>query len=433
MVKVITGDITTTADGEVALEVKVSYTQPNVDMPEVSDDWLWIGEVSSYTDLTGVVYVYELDVYNNYDFSTRTGQVTFKSYDNGGSWESVVLTITQDGISMYPKNTDEVYYGPIWKDVVYEFVNDTEYGIYTEQTYRAPGNHIIKTDVLIFSGKVYMPPQGDRVLLMVNKICQNYFEDNYLPFDSGSVGITNNFNMYKLKDGNGKLLRTYYFVNDWSYKDMRVGLKTNPIIPKIVEGQRLFFSIMGANETFGVNYRVDYKDEQPYTNGDTARNRLYTSLILTSRAEGVVNFNLNGVDYPAIARCNAPYVLYYCNPYGGWDWFPIMGKVTKTDAIDTYTYTKNYSNTTSEFGRYRYLTEIKTTYRLTTNFLKQEQSDRMWELIESNCVYLHDLVEDKIHPVLITNTEVEHKKKTRQQKLISYEIIAETSQTRERI
>ena len=173
MVKVITGDITTTADGEVALEVKVSYTQPNVDMPEVSDDWLWIGEVSSYTDLTGVVYVYELDVYNNYDFSTRTGQVTFKSYDNGGSWESVVLTITQDGISMYPNNTDEVYYGPIWKDVVYEFVNDTEYGIYTEQTYRAPGNHIIKTDVLIFSGKVYMPPQGDRVLLMVNKICQN--------------------------------------------------------------------------------------------------------------------------------------------------------------------------------------------------------------------------------------------------------------------
>ena len=146
-----------------------------------------------------------------------------------------------------------------------------------------------------------------------------------------------------------------------------------------------------------------------------------------------MNFNLNGVDYPAIARCNAPYVLYYCNPYGGWDWFPIMGKVTKTDAVDTYTYTKNYSNTTSEFGRYRYLTEIKTTYRLTTNFLKQEQSDRMWELIESNCVYLHDLAEDKIHPVLITNTEVEHKRKTRQQKLISYEIIAETSQTRERI
>ena len=57
MVKVITGDITTTADGEVALEVKVSYTQPNVDMPEVSDDWLWIGEVSSYTDLQ-VLYTY---------------------------------------------------------------------------------------------------------------------------------------------------------------------------------------------------------------------------------------------------------------------------------------------------------------------------------------------------------------------------------------
>ena len=79
------------------------------------------------------------------------------------------------------------------------------------------------------------------------------------------------------------------------------------------------------------------------------------------------------------------------------------------------------------------MSEINRKYNVITGWLKQDESDRMWYLLESNTVYLHNLNENKIIPVIIKDTSVEHKQKNRSQKIIQYTFTLEESQTRERI
>lgn len=64
--------------------------------------------------------------------------------------------------------------------------------------------------------------------------------------------------------------------------------------------------------------------------------------------------------------------------------------------------------------------------------MTQAESERMWYLLESNVVYLHDIKADKIYPVLIKDTEVEHKKRSGSQKLINYTFTCQLSHNRKR-
>lgn len=126
--------------------------------------------------------------------------------------------------------------------------------------------------------------------------------------------------------------------------------------------------------------------------------------------------------------------LYYRNCQGGYDAFLIEGQCTRTDKFKQGDIYKAYDNTTLDFGRDRFLTEITQTWKLVTGWLTDEQSEILANnLLPSNQVWFHNLKTDTIHPCVITDTEVKHKTYSNEgNHLVSYEINIEFSQTDER-
>lgn len=408
--------------------------------PMVSADWIHLGEGVQQSSLSEDTVVFRYPI--SFDTNTsvqRVGIVTFMATDAQGNEYTSTTTITQLAAPVtpdepepeLPEDSDEITYSPIWKDIEYTFVNDEEYGIYTEMTYRFNGMSY-KEDVLLFKGRAYIAPNSDRVNININKICQNYMSEAPNIF-TGAVGYYHSYNEFKLKNSYGTLLHTYRFVNDWSYDTLTLGLKTNPIVPHIGDGQKLFFSAFATDRKefkWGMRY---YDGTADYDNMEVLTDDFETVVVAPSREDGVNTFYFGDKSFTVLPRCRCKYVLYYMNPYGGYDWFPITGRVTRKDKLETYTVTQNYNNTTSNFGKKRYLSTIDVNFQINTQWLTQEQSDRMWELTESNTVWLHNLEEDKIYPVVITDTEIEHKQKTRNSRMLSYQINVELSHQRERL
>lgn len=408
--------------------------------PVVNGDWIKLGEgvlQSSLLEDT-VVYRYPVSFETN-DSVERVGYVKFIGTDENGNEYSDSTKITQQAAPMtpdapepeLPEDSKDVTYSPIWKDVEYVFVNDSEYGIYYDRIHYFQGQ-MFRDEILLFKGKAYLPPDDSVVKVSINKICQNYMSENPNIFD-GAVGYSHSYNEFKLKDGYGTLLHTYRFVNDWSYKELSLGIKTSPIIPNIADGQKLFFSAFATDEKavkWGMRY---YDGTADYNNTEYVSDDFTTVIVPESRQKYVNTFYFGDKSYTSLPRCECKYVLYYMNPYGGYDWLPITGKVVRKDKVETFVYTKNYNNTTADFGKNRYISNITVSYNLNTGWLTQEQSDRMWELLESNTVWLHNLDEDRIYPVMITDTNIEHKQKFGKKKRLSYSINVELSQTRERL
>lgn len=420
------------------------YQAVTIHTPIVSGDWIHLGTGTKYN---GVIYGYD----TRYDYpisfdantgDTRTGKVTFSGTDLSGNTLTCVCNITQTGANDEPdepevdpdapEDSDETTFAPIWQDTEYQFASDAIYGLYTESYYRLPGNAGMQTvDNLIFKGRAYAAPDEWIVKVNINKICQNYMGEHPDIFD-GAVGYDHSFQKFKLKDEYGNLLHTYYFVGDWSYEDLKLGIKTDPITPYMGTGQMLFFSTL-AQAQKGVKWGMRYNDGTPaYDNTEYVTNSLSTVVVPESRRKNVEMFYFGDKSYSVLPKCKCKYVIYYMNPYGGFDWFAVTGRVNRKDELQTYSISQNYNNTTTRFGNKRYLSTILVNYEVNTQWLTEEQSNRMWELIESNCVWIHNLETDEIIPVVITNTEVEHQQKTISKRMLSYTINLQHSQTRER-
>lgn len=138
----------------------------------------------------------------------------------------------------------------------------------------------------------------------------------------------------------------------------------------------------------------------------------------------------DGVEMYDVNYCGDA-ALYYLNSRGAFDAFLIEGGVKRTDKYTQQDYYKAYNNTQLEFGRNRFLTEIKPTWELYTNWLTDEEAERLCRnLLPSTQVYLHTLYDDTIHPVVIADTQAEYKTYENQNnKLVSYTIKVEASQT----
>ena len=403
------------------LRVNVGVVRENITTLDIEyPDWIAVTDMDDY---------FAIDIFEN-EGNERSDYITF-IIDKDEITELIIkLKVMQEAMET-PENLR-----PIWKDYEYTFGGtDVTYGIYTETRYVPPGGRpqdVVYIDNLIFKGRAYAAPNESVVKVNLNKICQNYLGESSLVFD-GAVGVGNSFNKYKLKDGYGNLLETLYFVGDWSYKPLTLGIKTNPITPNIANGQKLFFSLL-AEDSRSVQWGMKYSDAtEDYTNTEYLSNGFETVIVPKSREKNVRQFHFGGKNYGVLPKCQCKWVLYYLNPNGGYDWFTITGRVTRRDKLQTYTITQNFNNTTTNFGKKRYLSTIGINYQINTQWLTQAQSDRMWELLESNQVWLHNLETDEIMPVIITDTDIEHKQKTRTNKMISYQINVELSQGRERI
>lgn len=425
-----------------------SYTNVSTVLtPVVSADWIHLGEGVLQSSLLGDTYVYRYPItFDTNDSVERIGYVTFKGTDEEGNTYSDKTTIKQLAAPSEPDEPTtpdipvdgEEYCGPIWKDVEYDFgtMDQADYSIYMVGKVRLPGNGgTVNVDNLIYKGRSCRRPSDNSNTILVNKICQNYLNAPLLEKDVFTN--SNGYAIFKLKSGDGNVeYKTYRFVNDWSYGEFATGVLSHPILndsSKVAKNQLLPFTVFAAAEEVAVQYGIFYKDGSSWDTTLYKTNGVETEMFpYSGRTEGAVGYYIGNKSYDIVEQCCVEYVLYYVNPWGGYDWFPIRGKVEEKDSLTAYGFTQNYNNQTWEFGKRRYLTEITKKYTLHTQWLSEDESSRMWYLLQSNVVYLHNVKKNEIYPVIITNTEQEHKKKIRGTR-ISYAIEVELSQYRERI
>lgn len=138
---------------------------------------------------------------------------------------------------------------------------------------------------------------------------------------------------------------------------------------------------------------------------------------------------VNGCEIYDVNYCGDA-ALYYLNSRGGWDAF-LLPYIKRVDKYTQQDYYKAYDNSTIEFGRKRFLTEITPTWELGTDWLSDEQAERLCRnLLPSTQVYLHTLDDDVIRPVVIVDNQAEYKTYENQNnQLVSYKIKVEASQT----
>ena len=140
------------------------------------------------------------------------------------------------------------------------------------------------------------------------------------------------------------------------------------------------------------------------------------------------------VDGKVIADVNYcfRFCLYYLNSHGTWDAFGFESpKWERNDKIQSYSYHKDYENTdVYAYGRQKYVSEVVPTWKLYTGWLSEAEAERFaLNVLPSSQVYLHDLDEDKLWTVTITDNTAQHKTHVNQgHKLIRYEVNLEASQ-----
>lgn len=258
-------------------------------------------------------------------------------------------------------------YYSAWEDVILQRTESVfDYRIY---------NHTN----LIFQGRAYKRPNADTNDIKLNKIFENYLSNsindllNSEEQEDTGVNASKVFKIMKLdSDGTETLIDEYTILYDWSY-DFR-------------------FRGENANLSRPINGR--------YVAG------MYKMNTSVNGQSGTVTNSLTSGNYNVLADCGE-YALYYLNAYGGWDALLIDGTVLKKSTIKQYTTDRNYDNNKIEFEQTKYINEIQDAFEINTGFLTDEQAANLSNsLIPSREVYLHIISENKIIPVLITDSNV---------------------------
>lgn len=377
-----------------------------------SSDWCKVvsGTTTSYQT--------EIELSENTGVETREASITVMAVTSSGN-TIVTVYVTQDRFKIYP----------IWatQTIQYETrLNKVKYEVKVG-------------DETIYGGMAYLKPNADFVEIDISKICASYL-------NSSMEGIFDNPQNYNAIDGvkqfsvwiNGVMHGSYLFFNSYTYKVEDEYLR---------EGHNVLLSdpirkVIDRRQYVVLSFFEPFKDtEYSKTIALTANNgmalmpitatlrgrQLYTTLIkIPDNKLDKVSCDGMTID---IKDTNCKYCLYYQNALGGWDSFLINGNDKQTDKITSYKYVKSVDTTTKHFGTKKYLNSITSTYKLFTDWLTDDEASRMHHLLESTEVYLHNLEDDTIIPVNLTNSNCEYKTFTNNgRKKFNYTIECEFAQ-----
>lgn len=338
---------------------------------------------------------------------------------------------------------------PIWKDYFVSFGNEdvVDYNI----GYMS-GDEFVE----VYSGRAFKKPTSDSLDIKINDICHDFIKHT-LPILSqeeyDSITLPVKFQVNRVHSYGGvELVDEVEFTNDWSY-DYGFDYATreslsSPINGHIDSRQWLFWTNLNkedvtamvtlkTGETFpiivDVSGSADFNED---FNNDFAKSLRSTGLrtISLNLSEwDVAKVVINDVEYHSVNGCPR-YCLYYINAYGGWDSFLIEGSAKEVDNLTRETFSRICDNrNSSNREKVNHLTEITKRITLNTSWLSDAQSLRMHNLLNSTDVYLHDLDNGLLHPVVLVNGSTEYKTyKTNGGKLVNYSFEVEFANKRVR-
>lgn len=316
---------------------------------------------------------------------------------------------------------------PIWEDTVYsEPLVDTYFEYHIDD---------INNNVL-YAGKSYKYPDENIGEVYINDITENFLA-NHISFNLGFEDMTDYCKDFKFITSSGRTT-TYTFYNDWSYKN--TDAKTNkhqilndPITKKIDSRQYFFLNVLNLGSTEVVTIKVNGVPQPAIALSGTKAISLTRKFTAPcgSKIEIDTTDHTESLEYTFDSK---DYCLYYVNAYGGWDSLLIDGNVKRTDQIvSSEQYIKKAKANSLDFGKTKYLNTIVPNWTLYTGYMSDEEASKMHHLLESTEVYLHNLNDDTITPVLITNTSCEFQTYSNNgKKLPAYTITVEASQEKYR-
>jgi len=275
---------------------------------------------------------------------------------------------------------------PIWK----EFSTTADVNDFVEY-------HIKLGSDIIYAGKAYKYPDASEVAWSINDAVSNYL-GNGLSFVEGIQQIPDYSKDFYMEDNIGnKYVETFY--NSWAYEDTDYWL-SDPIDNRVDPRQWLPVSFLSTNYemiTVGGRSYAAFKENDGWTVMTRLRNHILNcNDVIALGEDGTrMNYRFDKGDY----------VLYYSNAYGGWDSLLCNGTSKKTDNIEHLTYRRKSRNQ-ADFSKINYQNNITPTWSLKTGITVDGQ--KMYHLLESTMVYLHNLETDEIVPVVITNSNCEY-------------------------
>ena len=297
-----------------------------------------------------------------------------------------------------------LYTSAIWRDIYYTISEDDLESDSVLYRIELDGEEI-------FAGKAVKYPDADEIKININKVCRNYLESDIyglvslLPASSATV-----YQPYEQRTFN-------LFVDDDNVADYRFHMD---------------YSYTNDKPSYGSNVNLSNPINGHYVPGMLKVKTTRTSSISSSdvHTDGIANAD-SGFGYTVLVKCT-PYVLIYLNSYGGWDSFVIEGSTVKKDSYTTFTTDKVFNNTTPEFETSKYVNEIKTTYELNTGILSDDEAENLAKnLVGSVKVYLQNIDEGWIKPVIINDTNVIYQKYSlNNRKFCQYKINVTESQSK---
>lgn len=313
-------------------------------------------------------------------------------------------------------------FAPIWKDRLVTLASSGDYADFEIRQSTAAGT-------LLYTGRAYPRPGETDIKARINEVCAAYLTAPLPNLGNRFTPMLVSETFYTIVGGVTKDSVT--FVNDWSYdysKTWSAGdCLSDPIRAELDPRQTLFFSVLSGQTTINVTlhfedgtsmvvavpvaYSADFNDD---FNGDFADQddptKSGTAILDLSPFTGLASVSFLGRTYKVRSQGCARWCVAYVNAYGGWDTFLLDGYASQRDGMERHTASFDYDNTDgSARGRKDYAIEVTPAWVLRTGILTDDESNRMYHLLESTEVYLQDLADGTFYPVLLTDAEAERK------------------------
>lgn len=290
---------------------------------------------------------------------------------------------------------------PIWKD---KFVN---LGTYASRYFR-----IRVGSTTIYSGRAYRAASSGDLFVRINDICADYIAPKPLavPYLSGStMAFPVSFTVQSSSNGSSwSTVETVQFNDDWSYDNgfnPSVSGMAFPITGRIDLRQRIYQTRYTTSSVTAVarygsttrNVSLTVQTSPPqdgflnalchagagYVVFDCAANATYSGKTLASVTIGTATYD--------VAKTCPQKVLYYKNPFGGYDHLLIEGNALRSRSIQRETFVADYDNGYRNRERWDFQNEVTETWTLNTGLLTLDESARMPYLLDSPLVFIADL------------------------------------------
>ena len=311
---------------------------------------------------------------------------------------------------------------------------------------------------VIYSGRSHKRPGQEDNVIRINDICADFLH-NTLPtlsmieFSALSFPLSFVVEAYLEDDEEWDEADVVQFTNDWSYDDSfnpeTMGLSF-PVNGRIDARQFLVYTAYNASmitatitfqdgtsipvylpveisADFNADFNLDFARSVRAASSGTA------VFDLSEYAEygDVASVTIDGRTWEVVTDCGK-WALYYVNAFGGWDSLLIEGHVSFRDELTRHTRELEYDNrNVSSRGTHNFLNELTRVFTLHTSWMSDEESSRMHHLLNSTEVYLCDINQGQMLPVVLNNTTTDYKTyKGNGGRLVNYTIEATLAQDR---